>query len=106
MRKTAALRLAPHDRRHHPRHTTPIKINAAGGTLACINWSLSGFSAHGFAAPLKPGDALAGTIEIGPIVGEFAAKVVRVDSEDGEVGAQFFEIDPAIYGALLRLATT
>jgi hypothetical protein len=105
MRKSLVLRLEPHDRRHHPRHTTPINITTPGETVSCKNWSLSGFSALGFRATLRPGMRIDGTLEVDGVAGEFAAKVVRVEAEDGEVGAQFIEVDPAVYGALLRLAT-
>jgi hypothetical protein len=104
LRDSLALRLDPHDRRAQPRHTTPIRINILGETVACLNWSLSGFSVSGFAAKMSHGDTVAGTLEVGQATGSFAARVVRVDAEDGELGAQFIELDPGVYGAMLRLS--
>jgi len=103
MRTANALRIEPHDRRLQPRHTIPIGIVLSGESVSCNNWSLSGFSALGFTRKLSRGQTVTGTIDAGRIRGEFAAKVVRIE-DDGEIGVQFIEIDPAVYGGLLVLA--
>jgi hypothetical protein len=93
------------NRRREFRHTTPLQICIQGERVECVNWSLGGFFARGFARPLRSGDAIVGIIEVAGKSGPFSARVLRCDPARRELGVCFTRLHPEVAGELGRIAS-